>query len=191
MIVTPITHPHDAHSIEGSGSSPGIDDEPDTTDEPEESETDSPVRPVSPPSTVSSTPVPVAYSTRHPAISPQDISSTSNPWEEPVDGPGGEDYPPEDPEEAIDPQKKRPKLGSGSENDNGINDNSIEVKNEARMASFFAQPGILAAVIGGAVLGLLFAVLLVMFILYRIRKKDEGVYTLEDPKRVTYTRNDY
>lgn len=52
-----------------------------------------------------------------------------------------------------------------------------------RQTSFFAQPGILAAVIGGAVVGLLCAILLVMFIVYRMRKKDEGSYALEEPKR--------
>lgn len=62
-----------------------------------------------------------------------------------------------------------------------------------RPASFFAQPGILAAVIGGAVVGLLCAILLVMFIVYRMRKKDEGSYPLDEPKRSptvnSYTRN--
>merc|ERR1712088_835499 len=52
-----------------------------------------------------------------------------------------------------------------------------------RNVSFFAQPGILAAVIGGAVVGLLCASLLVMFIVYRMRKKDEGSYALDEPKR--------
>jgi len=49
--------------------------------------------------------------------------------------------------------------------------------------SFFAQPGILAAVVGGAVVGLLCAILLVMFIVYRMRKKDEGSYALDEPRR--------
>lgn len=49
--------------------------------------------------------------------------------------------------------------------------------------SFFAQPGILAAVVGGAVVGLLCAILLVMFIVYRMRKKDEGSYSLDEPRR--------
>ncbi|XP_026285307.1 syndecan isoform X2 [Frankliniella occidentalis] len=56
-------------------------------------------------------------------------------------------------------------------------------KPEERAASFFAQPGILAAVIGGAVVGLLCAILVVMFIVYRMRKKDEGSYALDEPKR--------
>ncbi|XP_026676249.1 syndecan [Diaphorina citri] len=38
-------------------------------------------------------------------------------------------------------------------------------------------------VIGGAVVGLLCAILVVMFIVYRMRKKDEGSYALEEPKR--------
>lgn len=58
-----------------------------------------------------------------------------------------------------------------------------DAKAEDRTASFFAQPGILAAVIGGAVVGLLCAILVVMFIVYRMRKKDEGSYALEEPKR--------
>lgn len=57
------------------------------------------------------------------------------------------------------------------------------VQQEDRTTSFFAQPGILAAVIGGAVVGLLCAILVVMFIVYRMRKKDEGSYALEEPKR--------
>jgi hypothetical protein len=40
-------------------------------------------------------------------------------------------------------------------------------------------------VIGGAVVGLLCAILLVMFIVYRMRKKDEGSYSLDEPKRST------
>lgn len=39
-----------------------------------------------------------------------------------------------------------------------------------------------AAVIGGAVVGLLAAILLVFFIVYRMRKKDEGSYALDEPK---------
>lgn len=39
------------------------------------------------------------------------------------------------------------------------------------------------AVIGGAVVGLLCAILVVMFIVYRMRKKDEGSYALDEPRR--------
>ena len=43
-------------------------------------------------------------------------------------------------------------------------------------------------IIGGAVVGLLCAVLLVMFIVYRMRKKDEGSYALEEPKMTSPSR---
>ncbi|XP_075992888.1 syndecan isoform X2 [Anticarsia gemmatalis] len=59
----------------------------------------------------------------------------------------------------------------------------MNAKSDERATSFFAQPGILAAVIGGAVVGLLCAILVVMFIVYRMRKKDEGSYALDEPKR--------
>lgn len=49
--------------------------------------------------------------------------------------------------------------------------------------NFFAQPGILAAVVGGTVVGLLCTILLVMLIVYRMRKADEGSYSLNEPKR--------
>uniref|UniRef100_A0A914EMG6 Syndecan n=1 Tax=Acrobeloides nanus TaxID=290746 RepID=A0A914EMG6_9BILA len=43
------------------------------------------------------------------------------------------------------------------------------------------KPGILAAITGGTVVGILMAILLVMFIVYRMRKKDEGSYSLDEP----------
>jgi len=58
--------------------------------------------------------------------------------------------------------------------------------------ALFKDPLVLAGIIGGAVLALLCIVLLVMFMIYRMRKKDEGSYQLDDsPKRkydVRYTR---
>lgn len=60
---------------------------------------------------------------------------------------------------------------------------SSRPKDTSRSTSFFAQPGTLAAVIGGAVVGLLCAILCVMFVVYRMRKKDEGSYALDEPKR--------
>jgi len=56
----------------------------------------------------------------------------------------------------------------------------------------FAKPGILVGIIGGVVIGMLSAILLVMFIIYRMRKKDEGSYALEEGPRKSpshaYTR---
>ncbi|XP_052252414.1 uncharacterized protein LOC127859050 isoform X2 [Dreissena polymorpha] len=56
-------------------------------------------------------------------------------------------------------------------------------------SSMLAQPGLLAAVIGGAVVGLLCMILLVMFIVYRMKKKDEGSYPLDEQKYLNYTYN--
>lgn len=43
------------------------------------------------------------------------------------------------------------------------------------------------AVIGGAVVTLLLTILLVMFIVYRMRKKDEGSYPLDEQKYTNYS----
>jgi len=92
------------------------------------------------------------------------------------------------PDVAIKPTKEDDShSGSTFDTDNGI---SMNPKPEERHTSFFAQPGILAAVIGGAVVGLLCAILVVMFIVYRMRKKDEGSYPLDEPKR-SPTSNSY
>ncbi|VBB27321.1 unnamed protein product, partial [Acanthocheilonema viteae] len=45
------------------------------------------------------------------------------------------------------------------------------------------RPGVLAALIGGIVVGILASILLVMFVVYRMRKKDEGSYALDEPKQ--------
>ena len=44
-----------------------------------------------------------------------------------------------------------------------------------------------SAVIVGGVVGALFAAFLVMLLVYRMKKKDEGSYTLEEPKQATVT----
>lgn len=48
------------------------------------------------------------------------------------------------------------------------------------------------AVIVGGVVGALFAAFLVTLLIYRMKKKDEGSYTLEEPKQasVTYQKPD-
>lgn len=42
---------------------------------------------------------------------------------------------------------------------------------------------VLGGVIAGGLVGLIFAVCLVGFMLYRMKKKDEGSYSLEEPKQ--------
>lgn len=49
------------------------------------------------------------------------------------------------------------------------------------------EPGIMAAIIAGAVVGLFVSILLAMFVVYRMRKKDEGSYPLDEPTKNNYT----
>lgn len=68
-----------------------------------------------------------------------------------------------------------------------------EVKPMENENIIFYHPGILAGVIGGIVVCLLCAVLIVMFIVYRMKKKDEGSYILgraerKNSRSVIYTK---
>ncbi|XP_025091350.1 uncharacterized protein LOC112562344 isoform X1 [Pomacea canaliculata] len=76
------------------------------------------------------------------------------------------------------------KTTTPTSNDTG---NKEPVKEPSSAAHVMTQPGILAAIIGGAVVLLLCAILLVMFVVYRMRKKDEGSYALEEPKKLPYS----
>lgn len=58
-----------------------------------------------------------------------------------------------------------------------------QVSLSSKFFSIISKPGILAGIIGGIVIALLTAILLIMFIVYRMRKKDEGSYALEDTKK--------
>lgn len=60
------------------------------------------------------------------------------------------------------------------------NHDNHETMSSTRL-QIFEHPGILAGIIGGAVFGLLCAVLLVMFIVYRMRKSDDSGYPLKAP----------
>ncbi|KAF0024783.1 hypothetical protein F2P81_023585 [Scophthalmus maximus] len=54
------------------------------------------------------------------------------------------------------------------------------------LALVFADFLVIAVIVGGVV-GALFAAFLVMLLVYRMKKKDEGSYTLEEPKQATVT----
>lgn len=62
--------------------------------------------------------------------------------------------------------------------------NGMNTYSRSHLISILKKPGILAGIIGGIVIGLLTAILLIMFVVYRMRKKDEGSYALaEDTKK--------
>ncbi|XP_036386892.1 syndecan-4 isoform X2 [Megalops cyprinoides] len=52
--------------------------------------------------------------------------------------------------------------------------------------SIFSKPEVLAALIAGGAVGLLFAILLILLLIYRMKKKDEGSYDLG--KKPIYTK---
>ncbi|CAH1639487.1 unnamed protein product [Spodoptera littoralis] len=66
--------------------------------------------------------------------------------------------------------------GAGEEQPSRPDQTDISISGEDLVPS-------VVPVIGGAVVGLLCAILVVMFIVYRMRKKDEGSYALDEPKR--------
>jgi syndecan 2 len=88
--------------------------------------------------------------------------------------------------------------GIGGEDSEDLSNNSVNNMEDSSMAqtptvrhessrskliSIISKPGILAGIVGGAIIGILTAILLIMFIVYRMRKKDEGSYALEETKK--------
>ncbi len=66
-----------------------------------------------------------------------------------------------------------------------VGENIIVVHNDLNLKSMSLV--VSPAVIVGGVVGALFAAFLVMLLIYRMKKKDEGSYTLEEPKQATVT----
>ena len=60
---------------------------------------------------------------------------------------------------------------------------AVYQSSRSRLLSIISKPGIMAGIVGGVVIGILTAALLIMFIIYRMRKKDEGSYALEETKK--------
>uniref|UniRef100_G3NF99 Syndecan n=1 Tax=Gasterosteus aculeatus TaxID=69293 RepID=G3NF99_GASAC len=60
----------------------------------------------------------------------------------------------------------------------GAPQDAIEVRTE----NLFQRTEVLAAVIAGGVIGFLFAIFLILLLVYRMRKKDEGSYDLGERK---------
>lgn len=55
-------------------------------------------------------------------------------------------------------------------------------QNEVQSENLFQRTEVLAAVIAGGVIGFLFAIFLILLLVYRMRKKDEGSYDLGERK---------
>ncbi|XP_037058878.1 syndecan-3 isoform X2 [Peromyscus leucopus] len=86
-------------------------------------------------------------------------------------------------------------LPKGARPGPGLHDNAIDSGSSAAQLpqkSILERKEVLVAVIVGGVVGALFAAFLVTLLIYRMKKKDEGSYTLEEPKQasVTYQKPD-
>ncbi|XP_037683859.1 syndecan-3 isoform X2 [Choloepus didactylus] len=96
---------------------------------------------------------------------------------------------------AAEPSPPPGVLPKGARPGPGLLDNAIDSGSSAAQLpqkSILERKEVLVAVIVGGVVGALFAAFLVTLLIYRMKKKDEGSYTLEEPKQasVTYQKPD-
>ncbi|XP_037667277.1 syndecan-4 [Choloepus didactylus] len=70
-----------------------------------------------------------------------------------------------------------PKRVSPFEGDDSVS-NKVAMSSTSQGSSVFERRDVLAALIAGGIVGLLFAVFLVLLLVYRMKKKDEGSYDL-------------
>ncbi|XP_076986604.1 syndecan-3 [Tamandua tetradactyla] len=96
---------------------------------------------------------------------------------------------------AAEPSPQPGALPKGARPGPGLLDNAIDSGSSAAQLpqkSILERKEVLVAVIVGGVVGALFAAFLVTLLIYRMKKKDEGSYTLEEPKQasVTYQKPD-
>ncbi|XP_027763378.1 syndecan-3 [Empidonax traillii] len=144
--------------------------------------------------------------TEPPQVEPGEVTTAlDNELEVPVSsGPSGDFEIREEEEETTRPDLGNEVLavvtppagpGPGRNADTGLIDNTIDSGNSAAQLpqkNILERKEVLIAVIVGGVVGALFAAFLVMLLIYRMKKKDEGSYTLEEPKQanVTYQKPD-
>uniref|UniRef100_A0A8D0BQ11 Syndecan n=1 Tax=Salvator merianae TaxID=96440 RepID=A0A8D0BQ11_SALMN len=79
---------------------------------------------------------------------------------------------------------KKKIIKSDAENKNAKNEPSedTDVFTEKHSENLFQRTEVLAAVIAGGIIGFLFAIFLILLLVYRMRKKDEGSYDLGERK---------
>ncbi|KAM9320477.1 syndecan-3 [Gastrophryne carolinensis] len=97
--------------------------------------------------------------------------------------------------EVLPPSTAPTDRGRGRKADTGLIDNTIDSGNtlaQMPQKNILERREVLIAVIVGGVVGALFAAFLVMLLIYRMKKKDEGSYALEEPKpaSVSYQKPD-
>ncbi|KAF7708632.1 syndecan-2-A-like [Silurus meridionalis] len=76
-------------------------------------------------------------------------------------------------------ETKKPQGSASSSPEQG---SESDIHNEVQSENLFQRTEVLAAVIAGGVIGFLFAIFLILLLVYRMRKKDEGSYDLGERK---------
>ncbi|XP_034496259.1 syndecan-4 [Ailuropoda melanoleuca] len=97
-------------------------------------------------------------------------------------GPGS--WVPTEPKE-LEENEVIPKRISPFEGDEDVS-NKVSMSSTAQGSSIFERTEVLAALIVGGGVGILFAIFLVLLLVYRMKKKDEGTYDLG--KKPIYTK---
>ncbi|XP_063310530.1 syndecan-3 [Pelobates fuscus] len=97
--------------------------------------------------------------------------------------------------EVFPPGTSPSRPGGGRKAGTGLIDNTVDSGNtlaQMPQKNILERREVLIAVIVGGVVGALFAAFLVMLLIYRMKKKDEGSYALEEPKpaSVSYQKPD-
>uniref|UniRef100_A0A8C0ZBG0 Syndecan n=1 Tax=Cyanistes caeruleus TaxID=156563 RepID=A0A8C0ZBG0_CYACU len=85
---------------------------------------------------------------------------------------------PQSPEEIE--KEERPEMDAKKKSDEPGDD--TDVLTQKHSENLFQRTEVLAAVIAGGVIGFLFAIFLILLLVYRMRKKDEGSYDLGERK---------
>ncbi|XP_003467825.2 syndecan-4 [Cavia porcellus] len=89
-------------------------------------------------------------------------------------GPGS--WVPTEPKE-LEENEVIPKKESPFEGEKDVS-NKVSMSSTAQESSIFERTEVLAALVVGGIMGILFAVFLILLLVYRMKKKDEGSYDL-------------
>ncbi|XP_050987402.1 syndecan-2-B-like [Labeo rohita] len=84
-------------------------------------------------------------------------------------------------QENTDHQTEKPRVTAEATSSPSV-EKDADRRHEPHTENLFQRTEVLAAVIAGGVIGFLFAVFLILLLVYRMRKKDEGSYDLGERK---------
>lgn len=123
--------------------------------------------------------------TKKPDIQPKQIEDTGDDSNgaDSQDQEESQNYDDDNNEEIVTPEINEQPTSTTQPSANQANEKSSYQSSGSKLLLIITKPGIMAGIVGGAIIGVLTAILLIMFIVYRMRKKDEGSYALEETKK--------